>query len=113
MIQSYFTLLLFVQIIHSIEEISTGFHKKWYLFKMPLPVFIVFEIIHSIFWISVGYFNEFPFRINLMIIFYILMFANGIQHIVWANIVKKYVPGLYTAPLFILIILIFLFNFYL
>ena len=36
-------------------------------------------------------------RTSLQITFLLLMFANGVQHLVWWGNVKKYVPGLITA----------------
>ena len=106
----FFIFSLTVQIIHSLEEIFTGFNKKWYLFKMPLWVFLLFELIFSLFWIIVLVRNNFPYRIIFQEVFLILMFANGVQHIIWWGNVKKYVPGLITAHLHVLIFLVFYFN---
>jgi hypothetical protein len=110
LLQQFFSISLFVQLVHSVEELSTGFHKKWYLFKMPFKVFLTFEICFTLFWSSVVFFHKFPFRDSLMAFFLVLMFANGVQHLVWAGSVKKYVPGLYTAFLHILIFLVFYFQ---
>ncbi len=101
-----YTVLLGVQCVHSIEELSTGFHKKWYLFKMPFAVFLSFEIVFLALWLSVLFFPALPNRDLFMQFFIWLMLANGIQHLLWAAIVKKYVPGLVTAPLFIIVFLI-------
>ena len=106
----YYFLILGVQLIHSIEELSSGFHKKWYLFKMSFSTFLIFEISFSLFWIIIGLYGDFPFRNYLQAFFLILMFANGVQHIVWAGFAKKYVPGLVTAPLLILVFLLFYFR---
>ena len=38
------------------------------------------------------------------------MFANGVQHVIWASVVKQYVPGLITALLHVMISLIFYFT---
>jgi len=38
------------------------------------------------------------------------MFANGIWHIVWWAIEKKYVPGLLTAPLHLIAFIYFYFS---
>ncbi len=54
--------------------------------------------------------KQFPNRDYLMGFFNVLMFANGLWHIAWFGIVKKYVPGLVTAPLFIITFLIFYFQ---
>ena len=96
-LDQFFLLSLLVQFAHSVEELSTGFHKKWYLFKMPFWVFLVFEIIFSSFWLLVLLAPAFPYRTILQEAFLILMFANGVQHIVWWGWSKKYVPGLITA----------------
>ena len=100
-----FSILLAIQCLHSVEELSTGFHKKWYLFSMPFFVFLTFEIIFLSFWIFVWLVPTLAYREFLMIFFNLLMFANGIQHLVWATVVKKYVPGLITAPLFLIVFL--------
>jgi len=109
-IEQFFALSLLVQIVHSIEELSTGFHKKWYAFKMPFWVFLLFEISFEGFWVAVLLFHNIPNRPALQLIFLVLMFANGVQHIVWAGNVKRYVPGLVTAPLHIIIFLLFYFG---
>lgn len=102
-LETIYLLSLSIQLIHSIEELSTGFHKKWYLTKMPFWLFLVFELCFSTFWITVLLLPIFPYRSLLQAFFLLLMFANGIQHLVWWRCVKKYVPGLLTAPLFIII----------
>ncbi len=100
-----FQMLLCAQFLHSIEELSTGFHAKWYLFRMPFLVFLLWEILFQLFWISILFLPNIPNRDQLMNFFLWLMLANGIQHLVWAGIKKKYVPGLGTAPIFIAIFL--------
>jgi hypothetical protein len=97
-----FSMMLGIQFLHSIEELSTGFHRKWYLFAMPFPVFLAFEIAFLSFWIAILLLPDFPHRTGFMMFFNLLMFANGIQHLVWAAAVKRYVPGLVTAPLFLI-----------
>jgi hypothetical protein len=109
-LEQFFAISLLVQIAHSIEELSTGFHKKWYAFKMPFWVFLTFEVVFESFWIIVWLFQDFPSRVYLQAIFLALMFANGVQHIVWAGILKKYVPGLVTTPLHIIVFLMFYFR---
>lgn len=102
-----FAIIVFLlQTAHSVEELSTGFHKKWYLFKMPFVAFLTFEIMFELFWGAVVFFHAFPFREHLLLFFFALMFANGIQHIVWAGVTKKYVPGLITAPFHVVLFLV-------
>ena len=110
LLEQFFAISLLVQIAHSIEELSTGFHKKWYVFKMPFWVFLVFEIALESFWIAVWLLQDFPNITYLQAFFLALMFANGVQHIVWAGNVKKYVPGLITAPIHIIVFLVFYFK---
>ena len=98
-----------VQLLHSLEELSTGFNKKWYLYKMPFRTFLAFEIFFSLFWGIVIFYKSFPARDGLLAFFMVLMFANGVQHLVWSGCVKKYVPGLVTAPIHIIIFLVFYF----
>ena len=109
-LEQFFAISLLVQIAHSIEELSTGFHKKWYVFKMSFWVFLAFEVVYESFWISVWLFQDFPSRAYLQAFFLALMFANGVQHIVWSGNVKKYIPGLITAPVHIIVFLVFYFR---
>jgi len=106
----FFTICLLVQVAHVIEELSTGFHRKWYVFKMPFWVFLAFEVVFESFWIAVWLFQDFPSRAYLQAFFLVLMFANGVQHIVWSGNVKKYIPGLITAPVHIIVFLVFYFR---
>ena len=109
-LEQFFAISLLVQIAHSIEELSTGFHKKWYVFKMPFWTFLVFEIVFEGFWIAVWILQDFPSRSFIQTFFLALMFANGVQHIVWSGNVKKYIPGLITAPVHIIVFLVFYFR---
>ncbi len=106
----FFLLSLLVQLVHSVEELSTGFHKKWYVFKMPFWVFLLFEILFSGIFVFVYFTPELWYREAIQSFFLVLMFANGIQHLVWWGVVKKYVPGLITAPLHVGIFLAFYFK---
>ena len=108
-LDQFFVISLLVQLAHSAEELSTGFHQKWYLFTMPFKTFLLFEFAFSAFWIAV-LFLSFPNKEFLQLLFLALMFANGVQHIVWWGVVKQYVPGLMTAPLHIAVFLIFYFR---
>ncbi len=103
LIASAFKALLAVQCLHSIEELSMGFHKRWYAVKMPFWIFLFWEICFQAFWFFVLLAPSFPARETWMAFFNYLMFANGVQHVVWAGVEKKYVPGLLTAPLFFIV----------
>ena len=109
-LEYFFAILLGIQFFHSIEELSNGFHEKFPLVKMKFKIFMAFEIIFFGFWIAVFLFTSFKYRNQFMAFFNILMFANGLWHIVWWGITKKYVPGLVTAPLFVITFLIFYFK---
>jgi len=110
MLEQFFLISLFVQLAHSVEELTTGFHRRWYLFKMPFRVFLSFELFFSAFWIFVLLFSSFPNRENFQAFFLVLMFANGVQHLIWWGWEKKYVPGLITAFVHIAVFLIFYFK---
>lgn len=109
-LQQFFILSLLVQLAHSFEELSTGFHKKWYVLRMPFWAFFAFELSFTIFWIAVLLLPELPYKTDLQKFFLVLMFANGVQHIVWWGNTKKYVPGLITAPIHIIVFLVFYFQ---
>ncbi len=67
---------------------------------MSFRFFLTFELIFTVFWLAVLFIHQFPFRFWLMGFFCMLMFANGVWHIVWFwffEKAKKYVPGLCTA----------------
>ncbi len=75
---------------------------------MTFRFFLAFEITFFSFW-TVVYFMTIPAREYLMAFFILLMFANGIWHITWYGIVKRYVPGLITAPLFVIVFVYYYF----
>lgn len=108
-LEYFFILLLGIQFFHSIEELSNGFHEKFPLVKMKFRTFLFFEVLFFCFWITVLLFKDLSYRNELMAVFNVLMFANGLWHMVWWGIVKKYVPGLVTAPLFVITFLFFYF----
>ena len=109
-LEYFFTILLGIQIFHSIEELSNGFHEKFPLVKMKFHTFLFFEILFFVFWVAVFFFKGFQYRDQFMAMFNVLMFSNGLWHMVWWGIVKKYVPGLVTAPLFVITFLVFYFK---
>lgn len=111
MLEHFYLLAVLVQLSHSVEELSTDFHKKWYLFKMPFKTFLLFECLFSSFWLLILFMPNFPSRVFLQEFFLMLMFANGIQHIVWWGSVKKYVPGLVTAFVHVTVFLSYYFTY--
>ena len=100
---NYFVLLGIIQLVHSQEEIWTGFHKRWFVFTMPRWVFITFEVLFSLPIIAYISDSHLPFTNVYMPAFALTMLINGIEHIVWGLVSKKYVPGLVTAPLFVIV----------
>ncbi len=101
----FYLIMLGIQFIHSIEEFTHNFHSKFPPFKMSFRFFLGFEICFFLFWLLTFIIQRFPAREFLLQFFIVLIFANGLWHIVWYGIVKKSVPGLVTAPLFILVFL--------
>ena len=108
-LEIFFLIQLGVQILHSLEELTQGFHKNNFLFPMSFKTFLSFEILFTILIMSIFFLPINMLREILMHIFLILMFANGIWHIIWARVVKRYVPGLFTAPLHLIVFLVFYF----
>jgi len=109
-LEFFFLLMLGIQLAHSIEELANDFHKLFPLFKMSFRFFFSFEIIFFSFWSAIFLFQDFVFRDQFMLLFIFLMLVNGIWHSIWWMTKRKYVPGIYTAPLFILVFLLFHFN---
>lgn len=99
---SYFMVFGVTQLLHSQEEVWTDFHKRWFVFTMPRWVFVLFESILSLgillylIWPTI-----LPIR-TILPLFAIVMLINGIGHIIWGLIKKSYVPGLVTAPIFVI-----------
>jgi len=96
--------------VHFLEEVFTDFHKKFPPFKMPLWVFVTFDLLFQGFFWLVWWNEAMIYRETWMHVFALLMFANGIWHIVWWAIEKKYVPGLITAPLHLIAFIYFYFS---
>jgi len=109
-IETFATIVLLIQLLHSIEELSTGFHKKWFVMKLTFKQFLSFEIVFNLFWIAVVLLETFPFRYNLLSFFVILMFFQSSLHIAWYGQIKKYVPGLTTALVHIGAFLVYYFQ---
>ncbi|MDD5055979.1 MAG: HXXEE domain-containing protein [Candidatus Peribacteraceae bacterium] len=109
-VEQFFTAFLVIQLAHSAEELATGFHRRFPPFKMSFRFFLIFELLFNAFWICVFLFDVFPARVPLMAFFNILMFANGMWHIIWfwfCEKGKRYVPGLITAPVHIILFLVY------
>lgn len=109
-LSTFYSLMFIVQIIHSIEELVTGFHKKWFFFKMSFKFFLIFEILHNFFWFIVLISNNFPYRNYFLAFFLLLMFIQSLWHLAWWAMKKEYVPGLITAFVHIILFIIFYFQ---
>lgn len=109
-IQTFATLIFIVQLFHSVEELSTGFYKKWFFFKMSFRTFLTFEILLYLLVLLILIFN-FPYKNYLLAFFIVLMFAQSLWHLAWWAMEKKYVPGLVTAIIHVVIFLIFYFQY--
>ncbi len=99
----WFILFGILQLLHSQEEIWTGFHKKWFLWPMPLWLFVTFEVILSATIIVYMINPQLPGASGFMTWFMFVMLLNGMEHIIWAAMKKSYVPGLVTAPFFVVL----------
>ena len=102
-LHAYFIVFGIVQLLHSQEEIWTGFHKKWFVLTMPRWVFVSFEAILSA---AIVTYLLGPHLLGAAAFsqwFIFAMLLNGMGHIIWAAIEKSYVPGLVTAPFFVLL----------
>jgi hypothetical protein len=109
-VEPFYITFVIIQLLHSQEEIYTHFEKRWPVWKMSRKFFVTFEVIFSALTLSVIFFKDFPGRYLFMSSFNVLMFANGVWHCMWAGVEKRYVPGLITAPFFIITFLIYYFN---
>lgn len=107
---SFYVAFALTQLLHSQEEIWTDFHKKWFVFTMPRWSFVGFEAVLSIFIVLYLFKPELPFANQFMILFSLVMFINGIGHIVWALVKRSYVPGLITAPIFVILFCLYYFK---
>lgn len=97
---------LFLQFIHSLEEQLGDFHSRWPLMKITRTQFATFEILFQLFWFLPFIFANFTGRDEMLWFFPLLMFANGIWHVIWFGFFekgKRYIPGIFTAPLFIIL----------
>lgn len=102
--EQYFFLFIVLQFFHSIDEQVSGFPKKWPLIKITEAQFGSFEIIFQVVWFLPLLVPTFPSRDFMIWFFPLLMFVNGVQHLIWFAYIsktKEYIPGLITAPLFI------------
>lgn len=106
----YYLLFASTQLIHSQEEIWTDFHKRWFIFTMPRWLFVSFEAVFSAIILLYAVWPHLSFAHQFMTVFAWLMLANGLEHIIWAIVEKRYVPGLITAPLFLIIFGLYIYK---
>jgi len=108
-LQTFFTIMLMVQILHFIEECVTNLPRYFPLFNYPLKRYLTFEIIFTLFWLAVLLAPNFPQKTFLLSFFLILMFVVGVWHVSWSLLARKYMPGLITACFFIATFIVFYF----
>lgn len=104
-----FGLLIVILTLHLIEEIGGDFRRKFPLGAVPLPLFIIANVVIYGYTITALYLSylKIPVANTMMLIFTIFMFLNGIGHIGMMIYKKKYFPGGITAfPLLLLSIYI-------
>lgn len=106
-IYNFYVLFAITQLIHSQEEIWTGFHKKWFVFTMPRWLFIMFEVALSAVIILYLVNPQFYAADVFMKWFMFVMLLNGMEHVIWAAVKRAYMPGLVTAPIFILLFILY------
>ncbi len=107
--RGYFVMIGLTQLVHAQEEIWANFHKRWFVFTMPRWIFITFEVVFSAVIVAYIVKADLAFAGIFVPLFCLTMFVNGIGHIVWGLVTKKYVPGLVTAPILsILFVLYFI-----
>ena len=70
---------------------------------MPEWLFVGFELILSAVIILYILKPSLALAVWFVPTFALVMLANGIGHIVWGLVERKYVPGLITAPLFVVV----------
>lgn len=109
-LEIYTVVFLIIQALHSLEELTQGFHRKVPFLSLKFETFLAFEVLFMSFWLVVFFLVAFPYRETFLASFILWMFANGIWHLAWGIIDKKYVPGVVTAPLFIIAFVFFLRN---
>ena len=102
-IHDWFVIFGILQLIHSQEEIWTGFHRKWFLCTMPRALFVALEAVLSSAILLYIFNPELPGASGFMTWFIFVMLLNGMEHVIWAAVKKSYVPGLITAPLFVIL----------
>lgn len=108
-LETFFLIQMSVQLLHSIEELTQGFHRNNFFVKMSFLQFLAFEIVFTALWVIIFLARDLSFRSELLAFFMILMFANGVWHITWSRIKGRYVPGLITAFLHVISFLAFYF----
>ncbi len=110
----YYFIFFFLMILHSVEEQALNFADRCPFMRLTYTQFWLFEVFFIIVWI-VPFLLPQLFIAKLMEAFFpILMFANGIWHLVWFWFFergKRYVPGVVTGSLFVIIFLQFYFGF--
>ena len=93
------TIGFIIQFLHVCEELATDFYKRTPLLLCPrsFPIYLLAEGLLLVIFASVV-FSELSILKAFLLL---LMFGNGVWHLGWASIERKYVPGLITGLLHI------------
>ena len=81
--EAFFTIMLAVQFLHSVEELTSRFHERCPFFSVSLRTFVLSQVLFLAFWVFILLYHGMPFRDLLMAFFIVLMFVNGVAHVVW------------------------------
>ena len=119
-IQTMFLLLVILQAIHSAEEFIFRLYERLPPMKLlyqnapylAKPAFVIFNASLILIGLACFYYWVQPARKGARVVVWawvILESLNVAAHLLWASIIGGYVPGLWTAALFIPV-LIYLFS---
>lgn len=92
---------------HLLEEMKTGFRKKYPLGEIPMPLLILINVIGYSLAISAGILCLMENQLGVLLswIFAIAMFTNVIFHFGMIVYRKGYFPGGYTSILLLIVTL--------
>jgi len=86
-------------IVHLVEEIHTGFRRKFPLGEMPRSVFVTVNIIVYSWALAayLSYFFNHPWGPSLVFFFSLAVLGNGLFHLGYMVLRRRYFPGGITA----------------
>lgn len=107
MLEFFYMISLIVQLFHSTEELSTGFHKKNFFFVMSFKEFLIFEVGFFAIFSFILLFWDSAMKDIIMQLFLLTMFANGVRHITRSRIERRYMPGLITGIIHAIVFIVY------